>query len=396
MEKYYYKEPYKKEIKTKITNIEKINGKTAFQVEETIFYPEAGGQPGDIGYLKLNNNKINIIDSQKTKDKVHVLHFIEGDSSLSIGDEVELILNWNNRYKFMQSHSAQHLLSSIFYRYFNCATVATHLGNEIITIEIDKDYFALKDCLKIEEIANKVIRDNKKITCSIYEHETAEKLPLRRSIKVTGKVRIIEIEDNDLIACGGILVNSTGEIKLITYAGQEKIRGHIRTQWQIADQAISQIHEDKQVIKMLNEKLSSQEFELETAVKNLQENLKDAKREAKNCLELLSTLIIEKNVKDEINILKLPTDYSFIPLKEFNEALIGFDKTVLIFSSKDDKTNYLIHFSEKLNSKLPGFKEQVISKVNAKGGGKFPTFQGILTTNKIEAFSKAFIDYFKD
>jgi len=400
MEKFYYLKPYCREINTKIINVwdgKKPKDPRLVQLEQTIFYPEAGGQPGDRGKLYLKNESFSIIDTQKDQNKEHVIHIIEDPKKLlKEGSNVKIELDWPFRYSYMQKHAAQHVLSALFIKAFNFPTVATHLGKDLITIEIETKRISMDDCYKIEEMANNVVLLDKKITYQELPHAEAEKLNLRRSIKVQGPVRIVNIEDYDLIACGGIHTNSTSEIKLITYVGQEKIRSHIRTIWKVADDAIDFIHSNNKIISNLCSSLSAQPFELEGLLSNLQQNLLQERQQNNTSWILLSELLIEKMAKDEINIIRLDEKYSLIPLKCFNEVLKNQDKTVCIIIKKQERQEWLVHVGKNFASKMDNFKKEVLINGKAKGGGRFPFFQGIVNIQDTDLFCDKFRSYFKN
>jgi len=400
MEKYYYLKPYCREIEAKIINICESNKSKDLRLvrfDKTIFYPEAGGQPGDRGKITFKGENFSIIDTQKDQNKEHVIHFVEDPKKLlKEKDDVKIELDWDFRYSYMQKHAAQHVLSSLFNNTLNFATVGTHLGKDLVTIELDTKNIDLEDCYKIENMANNIIRSNKQITYQELEHSEAEELDLRRSIKVSGPVRIVKIEDCDLIACGGLHTSSTSEIKLIVYVGQEKIRSHIRTIWSIADDAIWSIHENSKLIANLCSALSAQSFELEKIVSNLQNNLLQERQQNNNSWILLAELLIEKMAKNEINIVTLDEKYSVIPLKCFNEVLKNQDKTVCIITNKQNHLEWLIHVSSNFSLKMDNFKKEVLLPSSAKGGGRFPVFQGILDVQNVNVFCDNFRSFFKN
>ena len=400
MEKFYYLDPYCREIDTKIIKVwdgEKPKHHRLVQLEQTIFYPEAGGQPGDRGKLYINDESFSIIDTQKSQNKEHVIHIIKDPKKLiKEGAHAKIELDWPFRYSYMQKHTAQHVLSALFMKAFNLPTVATHLGKDLVTIEIETNNISLDKCYRIEEMANNVVRLDKKVTYQELPHLEAEKLNLRRSIKVQGLVRIVSIEDYDLIACGGIHTNSTSEIKLITYVGQEKIRSHIRTIWKVADDAISSIHENSKIISNLCSYLSAQSFELEPLLSNIQQSLLQERQQNNTFCVLLAELLIEKMANNEINIIQLNEKYSLISLKCFKEVLKNQDKTVCVIIKKQERWEWIIHVSSKFASKMDNFKKKVLINSKAKGGGRFPFFQGIVDVHDADFFCNEFRSYFKN
>ena len=65
-EKLFYKEPYTKELTAKII---RVNDKKIF-LDKTIFYPQAGGEPSDTGFIE----NYRVIDTQKEGNEItHIL-----------------------------------------------------------------------------------------------------------------------------------------------------------------------------------------------------------------------------------------------------------------------------------------------------------------------------------
>ena len=97
---------YKKEIKTKIKKIDKDNN--IIELEDTIFYGKSGGQPGDIGEIIVNSEKIEIKDTIKSGKSIE--NITKDVSDLCIDQEVLARIDWQRRYKHMRMHSALHLM----------------------------------------------------------------------------------------------------------------------------------------------------------------------------------------------------------------------------------------------------------------------------------------------
>ncbi|MBO7348595.1 MAG: alanyl-tRNA editing protein, partial [Spirochaetales bacterium] len=222
MDKLYYADPYRKSITCTVNTVVHTDKATEVTTDRTIFYPESGGQSGDCGKL----GPYTVLDTRKGDDGDSVL-ILAPDTPVKQGDSLELVLDWDHRYLFMVVHTAQHLLSGLLYSMFDIGTVAVHQGADYLTIETDKAEIPLATVDELVLAANEKIRENHKIIYREMSHSDAEALGLRRSIKVEGDVRIVEIEGVDRIACGGVHVASTGEIGIIYSMGHEQIRGHV-------------------------------------------------------------------------------------------------------------------------------------------------------------------------
>jgi len=98
----YYDDPYKKELDVKILSVEPSGNFFNIILDQTIFYPEGGGQPSDRGILgEARVEYVRIIDGE-------IIHQIKGE--IQEGRSTKAILDWNWRYKHMKIHSAGHLL----------------------------------------------------------------------------------------------------------------------------------------------------------------------------------------------------------------------------------------------------------------------------------------------
>ena len=104
-EKVYLENPYLRQIDARIVDKKYVNNKYYIKTNKTIFYPNlAGGQPGDKGTI----NGIEVLDTyEEDHDIIHVLK----DNVHS--DKVQLSIDWENRFDYMQQHFGQHLLSSL-------------------------------------------------------------------------------------------------------------------------------------------------------------------------------------------------------------------------------------------------------------------------------------------
>lgn len=113
MIKYYYEDKYKKELQTKIINIFLENGKCFLMLEDSIFYPQGGGQKGDRGYLILDKKKINIVNTINDKNYNNILIMEDVIDNKYIGFDVDCYLDWDFRYRQMRLHTALHMFHSI-------------------------------------------------------------------------------------------------------------------------------------------------------------------------------------------------------------------------------------------------------------------------------------------
>ena len=214
MTKIFEKKAYEKEIKTKIKKIE-VENKT-IELEDTIFYGQSGGQPGDIGEIIADGEKIEVNSTIKSENIIK--NVLKDINSLHVNQEVIARIDWDKRYKHMRMHSALHLM---------CAAIP--LGVTGGQIGYEKSRLDFNDPEKkinkeeIEDKINKLMKDDHKIMYEFIDSKILESQPeLVRTMsvkppKINGKLRFIKIGDIDFQPCGGTHVNSTkeiGEIKI--------------------------------------------------------------------------------------------------------------------------------------------------------------------------------------
>ena len=209
MSKLFEENPYLKEFKAKIININ-IEEKT-IELDNTAFYARSGGQPGDIGQIITENQNIEVEDTIKKDNKI--IHIINKTENLDKGIEIIGKINWEKRYKHMKMHSALHLMCSVI----PLGVTGGQIGYEKSRLDFnDPEKEINKE--EIEEKINSLVKDDYEITSEIINSKILDEQPeLVRTMSVKppqidGKIRLIKIGNVDLQPCGGTHVKSTAEI----------------------------------------------------------------------------------------------------------------------------------------------------------------------------------------
>ena len=226
----YLQDNYLKKFKARITNITE----KGIVLDQTVFYPEGGGQPGDRGELNVQGEKIRITNTKVRHGQV--VHEISRHD-IPLNAEVSVQLDWDYRYRLMQSHTAQHVISRFFQNHYNADTVSTQLkGNKSRLDFHPLPKITKTELSSIEEKINDILKENLPVTVATLPREEAftflkekdyqtkylEMIP--KSIK---EIRIISIGNYDFASCGGTHVRNTSEIGKITLIST-KNKGKLR------------------------------------------------------------------------------------------------------------------------------------------------------------------------
>ena len=183
-------------------------------LDQTIFYPEGGGQPGDEGLIKLKDKTIKIIGTKYINNRL--VHLTENINDFNKNDEISLILDWSKRYSYMQTHTCLHLLCSIIPYPVTGGSIGDGRGRLDFDLETKPD----KEDVLIK-LNNLIQKDYLVHISSITDQELDENPDLVRTMSVkpprgSGQIRMIRIGDEiDFQPCGGTHVNKTSEINLV-------------------------------------------------------------------------------------------------------------------------------------------------------------------------------------
>ncbi|UCD64586.1 MAG: hypothetical protein JSW34_03890 [Candidatus Zixiibacteriota bacterium] len=188
-------------------------------LDRSAFYPTSGGQQHDTGLL----NGRPVIDVIET-DGGEVWH-LSREPVGEMGEKVTGVVDKDRRQLHCQQHTAQHILSGVFFRLYGFQTVSVHLGEEYGAIELKTAEITSEQMAHAERAAAQVIADNWPVETLMVEPDRVAGLPLRKKPARTGTIRVLKIGDIDYSACGGTHCASTGGVGLVKISGVEKMRG---------------------------------------------------------------------------------------------------------------------------------------------------------------------------
>lgn len=228
----YLSDSYKRMHKAKISAVKIHGNQYEVILDETIFYPQGGGQPADRGKIKGKKGELEVTHVRMKGDEV--IHEGKLTGVLKKGDQVELTIDWQLRYNHMRLHSAGHVLHEIVMQIIPGLTPMRGEHGKQAYIEYKGSINPkLKETL--EKRTNMLIAEDRDIKTTLVTLEELKKqeawVPER--LPQNKLLRILQIEGFPPIPDGGTQVATTGEIGSIKVTGIEQLGESVRVHYAV-------------------------------------------------------------------------------------------------------------------------------------------------------------------
>jgi alanyl-tRNA synthetase len=284
-ERLYYTDAYRTEFDGQVVRCvpresARAPGNFAVELDRTLFYPTSGGQPFDVGTVG-GARVIDVVDEEDGR----ITHVTS--EPVAEGSTVHGVVDWNRRFEHMQQHTGQHVLSAAFDRLFSNRTESFHLGADGCSIDLAREVSAREVAAAVDE-ANRIVWEDRPVHVRFVTADEAARLPLRKEPARSGPLRLIEVEDFDLSACGGTHVARAGGIGIITVPGWEKFRGGSRVQFLCGGRVRRRFDQWRDAFSATQRFLSVAPEELAPAVERLQGESKSLQRTLRGVQEKLA------------------------------------------------------------------------------------------------------------
>jgi alanyl-tRNA synthetase len=275
-ERLYYGDPHQREFDARITRLESRDGRMHVWLDRSAFYPSSGGQPFDTG--TLGPAAVEEVVEDEQGNVVHVLASgAQHPEALRVDAAVHGAIDWRRRFDHMQQHTGQHVLSAAIDRLFSVRTVSFHLGAAASTVDISRELTA-REIAEAEEEANRVVWEDRPVEIRYATADEAARMPLRKESLREGTLRLIEVHDFDLSACGGTHVSRTGAIGVIAVASWERFKGGQRLEFLCGGRALDRFRLLRDATTGSLRLLSVLPADLPAAIERLQAETRDHKK----------------------------------------------------------------------------------------------------------------------
>ncbi len=373
----YYDDSYRIRFKANVVEQTWIDGEPAVILNATCFYPSSGGQPNDLGAIQ----KVQVTDVLLRDSDHQIVHTL---SEELVETEVVGVIDWSRRFDHMQQHSGQHILSQAFLRVADIETISFHLGQEASTLDLATNQLPIGVIDESELLANRILWEDRSVHIKYVSVSEAQSLPLRKTPDRFGDdLRLVEIEDFDLSACGGTHVARTGEVGLIKITKTERRANGLRIEFRCGQRALDDYRNKSLVVGQLVADLTTAVGDLPDSVRRLREQIKTANRQIKRQSNELITLESAKLVKNGYTIGSVvlinkvfenrdPAELRILAKKVVNTgnavAFLGIagNKSHLVFAAAD---NIRVNMEKALDLALPEL-------ATPSGGGSAKFAQG--------------------
>jgi alanyl-tRNA synthetase len=313
--KLFQEDVYKKDCISTILEVHGTGSKEdpfLLVLDETVFFPEGGGQPCDLGTIE----KVPVANVfEKNGVIFHALQYT-GDSEESdllehkvnwkAGDKVNCRLNWKRRFSHMQRHCGEHILSGVFFSECGGVNRGFHMGKDYMTIDIDVQGISWEDAERVELLVNQAIWANLPVTVRYFDNPSeAENLPLRKPLAINEDISIVCVGDEsnpaDCVACCGTHPSTSGQVGLLKIIKLENYKGMTRVYFKAGEEALEDYRNKHRIITDLNLKYSSDDNDLLKKIRVQDEKNKEIRQEfylIKNALKdkVINEVLIDSGI----------------------------------------------------------------------------------------------------
>ena len=379
----YYTDTFLHEFEGTVTDV--INGdKPAIKLDQTAFYPTSGGQVFDQGTVRGESGEVRVEQVEETENG-EIVHYINPADVTNIraGMKVRGTIDTFRRRDHMQQHSGQHVLSAAFERLYKMPTVSFHMGTETSTIDLATAAINDEQLKRAEALANQVVFENRPVGIRFVSLEEAKQLGLRKLPDVgKDELRLIDITDFDLCACGGTHVQSTAQIGMILVRKSEKVKQGFRIEFVCGDRSLRIARKDFETLTQAAMLYSAGLYEVPQNIRKSLEEIKSAQKQQHKLLEELAEWWAEKlfgaaesNRKCKL-VKQVFGDRDLAFVKLLAQKLSKHAGVVALLGTTQGQSALVFARSADVELDVSALMKEVMTAVGGRGGGSKDLAQG--------------------
>ncbi len=382
----YYHDSFLFDFDAQVLESLQQDGRHAVVLDRTAFYPTSGGQVHDTGRFLLGDNREVAVQEVADDESGRVLHFVA--APLAPGTTVHGSIDAERRRDHIQQHTGQHVLSAAFIRLFEMPTVSFHMGAESCTIDLATNALSPAQIEKAERLANEVVLEDRPVAIRFVPLEEARQLGLRKlPPKQTGDLRLIDIRDFDLTACGGTHVRATGQIGSILVRKVEKVKQGMRVEFVCGLRAVATARRDYTALTEAAGLFSTHIHELPQQVRKSLDEARAAGKARQKLLEEIAELEAERMLAQSSGLPRIITaalperDMSFIKLLAQKLTSRGGDVIALLASGAGQPALVFAQSPGQTHN-MGALMKEAMARLGGRGGGTAELAQGGVPADK--------------
>ena len=363
-----------KNCKATVLACEERDGKFFIELDQTVIFPEGGGQLSDRGKI----NEVKVLHASEKEGRL----WHECDAPLEVGAEVEVTLDWVVRLDRMQQHCGEHILSFVCWKLFDSNNIGFHMNEDTVTVDLDKA-LSEEELLQVEQESNAIIWENRPITVLNLESEEAAKLPMRKfNANLQGVLRIVAVENADVCTCCGTHPPVTGMVGCLKIMRAERRKQGQRLEILCGARAMAEYAKQNRILRDLATDLSAKVDEVPERYAKMKEemaNLNEALKEKTAKLleiEIQEVLADADTRADGAKLLHLVLDDAKNG-KNLMPKVGALENTVsVILAVQPERISYFVALGKNTAGDCRAYIKLLNDTFGGRGGGKPDGAQG--------------------
>lgn len=379
----YYRDSFLYDFDAEVAEIP-ASDRPSLILDRTAFYPTSGGQIHDTGVISAEKGSHKVTEVGETEDG-RIVHYLEAPpKDLAPGSRIHGQIDRSRRRDHMQQHSGQHVLSAAFVRLFEMPTVSFHMGDDYCSIDLDTPSLGKTQVEEAERFSNEIILENRPVEIRFVTREEAGKLGLRKLPPAErDQLRIIDIQDFDLSACGGTHVRQTGQIGCILLRRSEKVRQGYRVEFVAGQRGVATARRDFTTLADAAALFSAHLYDVPPQIRKSLDEIRSLRKQREESLDELAAaeaaailaetpqtggrkLVIKTFSGREVNFLKL------LAQKLTRQG----GNTIALLATPSPQPSLVFAQTAGQASDMGATMKQVMAKFGGRGGGSKDMAQG--------------------
>jgi alanyl-tRNA synthetase len=387
----YYHDSFLHEFEGEVIDVvpaAEINARHGVYLDRTAFYPTSGGQVHDTGWLSpvagdSQPSKLRVTEVAETEDG-RVVHYIEADKPPERGTRIRGLIDAARRRDHMQQHSGQHVLSAAFVRLFNIPTVSFHMGEHSCSIDLDTPTLNGGQAEEAEALSNQIVQENRPVEIKFVTQEAAQDLGLRKAPRVDkDELRLIDIRDFDLSACGGTHVHNTGQIGSILLRKAERARQGWRVEFVCGQRAVATARRDYITLTEAAALFSGHIWDVPQQVRKSLEEVRASQKTSEHLLEEVAEMQAARLLAETLSangwklVVRVYCDRDLAFIRLLAQKLTRLESNVVaLLAASSEPVSLVFAQSKGLPFDMGALLKETVAKLGGRGGGSKDMAQG--------------------